>query len=91
MRNTFYIHAKTKPEGHLCEALLVSGGGITIGIAILEHNAKGAPQSRNIAIYIYICKARQGYKLKNKVLFYMYAYIFSRNSTLRVSTYKHTI
>ena len=90
MRNTFYIHAKTKPEDHLCEALLV-WGGITIGMTILGHNAKGAPQSRNIAIYIFVFKARQGYKLKNKVLFYMYAYIFSRNSTLRVSTYEHTI
>ena len=57
MRNTFYIHAKTKPEDHLCEALLVLGG-ITIGMTILEHNAKGAPQSRNIAIYIFVKRSK---------------------------------
>ena len=53
MRNTFYIHAKTKPEDHLCMALLV-WGGIAIGMTIPEHNAKGVPASRNIAIYIFV-------------------------------------
>ena len=33
------------------------------------HNAKGAPQSRNSAIYI--CQARQCNTVRNKVLFYM--------------------
>ena len=41
MKNRFYIHAKTKPEDHLCEALLVCIG-FAIGMTILEHNAKGA-------------------------------------------------
>ena len=76
MKNRFYIHAKTKPEDHLCEALLV-WVGFAIGMTILEHNAKGAPQSR-------ICQARRGHKLKNKVL-------FSCNSTLRVSKDENTI
>ena len=50
MRNAFYIHAKTKHEDHLCEALLVRGG-----FAILSIMRRGR-RSRETLLFIYLSR-----------------------------------